>query len=101
MRLKRFPIHLFNDPETITNTVTVPQGSRYLKSMIIIDGIYAVYEVPQVETEQTETHTFSILDKAGIVPEGFQYVDILSCVVENVNEEGDSGTVMFPLYLKN
>lgn len=106
MKLRRFAIQLFSNENRDIIDVAVPEGSTFLKALILSEGIFAVYQVPHLEAETTKIDTFAIVTKDGSIPDGFEFKDILTCEVEQTAEEAGDGnpataTVVFPLFMKN
>jgi hypothetical protein len=103
MRLKKFALQLFEEAEVERIVIDVPEGSKLLKAIVLPEGIFAIYQVPQLdmETASFQRQTFTIVNKDGIIPDGFECVDILSCDVQDVDGQGRNGLVVFPLFIKN
>lgn len=103
MRLKKFALQLFSEPQVERIVIDVPEGSKLLKTIVLPEGIFAIYQVSELdmETASFDRQTFTILGKDGIIPDGFQCVDILSCDVQDVDGQGNNGLVVFPLFIKN
>lgn len=90
--------------------MSVPLGAILLKVAILHDGIYTwwsesdltinlstlrvVEDNPPVKN--MEIHRFKIMGGNETIPDGFDYVDILTSIVEL--QDGSQGIMVYPIY---
>lgn len=89
MKADRFPLVLFGDtPPGQDHILTVPYGSKFLKLIAFNNGIYAYYEIPEVQSTSTKEDRFHFLAPDETVPAFFQFIDILSIPVQTTKGLG-------------
>lgn len=85
------------EPGTIIN-VLVPEGSSYIRSIVLPDGIWAYYQSPAPsklilsdnDRGGIVKHQFTILGKEKEIPEGFTVRDVLDNLI-NLDEMDENG----------
>lgn len=96
MIIERFLLRSFEEQELKEKIViNVPEGSRFLTGILLHDGVYAVYETPELEVADTQEEAFAIIKPKQSIPIGARFQILLNVVMET--KEGQ-GVLLFPLY---
>ena len=97
MKIQNFPILMFGDmgANEDTKSLIVPKLSKFLAIKVLHDGIFAWYEIPEVESLDTKTEVFHIVKPGSSVPDNVTFIAILDIIVET--PEGQ-GIMIFPIY---
>lgn len=75
--------------------VIVPTGSKFLKAVILPDGLHVYYEISELVLSEDQKEDFVLMTPNKPIPEGFTFIDLLSTIVET--PEGQA-IVVWPLY---
>lgn len=107
MKLKKFILKSFQDPNLKDAAVEAPMGSVFRKAMIFHDGIYAYYEVPDLAIEggSTMVDKFKLLGPNDSIPNDGVFVDVLDMIIELPLNQGEKipqqGIQTIPIYKLN
>ena len=98
MRVDRFPLILFGPEKATEYKITVPEGSRFLKALAFNDGIYAYYEIPELQVSNFHTDVFFIPGSPqDSIPDGYMFIDIITVIVQTKSGEA---TLVLVIYKK-
>lgn len=99
MKIQRFSLKKFDnkEPPPLIH-ISIPDGSKFLKIIIVPDGVEAVYEVPEMLIGTTRMDTYTIIKPNQSIPLDTVFVDIVDYLFENENSPGQQGVVIFPIY---
>lgn len=105
MKLEKFLIQAINErePPKGLSQVIVPKGAIFRKAIVILEGIYGWYEIPEIETKETRIDSYlTMRPEVNTVPDGAQFVDIITTLVDVPSPRNPAithkGTAVFPIY---
>lgn len=102
MHVQRFDLVMFGAEEPPTHIeISVPQGSKLLKPLILSSGIQVAYLVPDLDTLGTEKDTFIIARKGVHVDLNDEFLDILSMFTEDTDAASGQpveGAIIFTIF---
>lgn len=102
MKLEKFLLHRFSEekpPELLH--LDIPTYSMFCKAIILQDGIYMIYSVPEVASNTTRIDTYTIIKTGVSIPIGATMIDILDNWFEIDDRPGEQGVVIFPIFKIN
>ena len=78
------------------SSVTIPEGSNFIKAKILHDGIYLFFEIPgDDESLPMVKESYYILKPKQEVPKNSRFVDLLDTIIETKDGQG---MILFPIY---
>ncbi len=91
MKIEAFLIKNFTEAGNEVITLDVPTGSILRKIVLLHDGIYGYFEIPELQMNSTERIRYKLLTVNNpIVPEGAEFVDIVDVVIELEMKKGET-----------
>lgn len=94
MKLVGVMVLPFSEEPKAVNTVSVPDGSKFLFFKVLHDGIYAFYEVSE-EVKSLRQDTFTLVKIGQSVPEGLEFVDAVDTIMQTPQGQAQ---IIFPIY---
>lgn len=90
-----FSLDIINKPPVDCHEINVPEDSVFLKVMILNEGVYLWYQVPEIHT-MLRKERFKVIITGKDVPRNYTFIDIVSTELET--EKGDKVLIMFPIF---
>lgn len=82
MKLKRVLLVGFDKIGTDDITVDLVSGARIIKVIALHDGIYGMFEVPELTMNVTDRYKFRIIPPNETIPDHSKCIDVLTLIVE-------------------
>lgn len=105
MKIQSYQLSSFEEkeiPKDGIHRVTVPEGSNFLKTKVLHDGVYVWYAIPELEVQNTVTENFVIMRPGMSIPDNADFIDIVDTIIEMPPGEGETlprqGILVLPIY---